>query len=1601
MSTNVISPIFPAILDQKLRQVRRRHWVYSLLRGTLSALAALIAGMMLAMLCDWWLTPESIAVRAMMTSLVLLAAVAIGTVMIVRELRAFAQLKRAARDVDAVVPQLEERWSTVASFAESQQLPADPVTQAMLHQVTHEAVAMSRLVQPRQVVRPVQLRRPLQLSGLMTCLFVAFLMMNWPQNRVLLARFWSPASLLSATRLHNVTGDLTVPRGDSVVLSASVSGLPRQRATLTLKRSDQEIEEIVLNLDPEQAASIEYSIASLEQSFAYRIQAGDGRSEWYTVTAVDRPAFSEVQLTVRAPDYVDRPEYSKDYLPDRVRAIEGSRLTIAMRANGDLTQFQMIKKHSAEESPQEVIRLEPDEDGWYRFETLLTQDVALTPYMVNEHDLKNDDQHACRIRVLEDRAPVARILSPTDDVAVDPDETIEIEFEAHDDYGVAKAELVVYEEPEEEGTEPAVLDIMEIDLGDQHLAEHVLASTSLDLSQYALEEGRQVSYSIRVTDNRMLGLHERGDTDRSENMLASRAASETERGRSTPAESGEPGVSENQSTEEAQVSNGSRNSSQATAVADSNSPAENSAESAMAENTSADSRNSPTRQSAPANDGVASLGPEDAQDTTEGAGTNQSQLQTAAVESASRVSAEDAAQSPPAQTAATTAKSTAADSSDSNSAAPTTDSDPDAKPALAQAGPTDPSAAGSQDSPSEPPTDAGNPSDADQAASDQPPISGNENSPLANAAKQPPGTSSEETPASQSETAESPMNAPSSRVAQAEIDQSHLADSRTASATSGNPANAPTSSASPNANASSRNDPSDQPMLASRDDRQETPQERNAPSQVPWDVEVFDKRAGQNSESRRRRVRIEKRLASAPEPEDAPQEEEKVELREQLVAIDHELEPAEVILQGLVDNVERVGIADPQIQDLQEVDQRLSSVDEMIATLREESKDTPYAFAGLQMVELGTAHLTPARDRVFSLIRQPDVEPDGNLAEALHRTTRARELLAELLVRFDQVTRDRELEESLQEAITMYEVYVKDLHRFLREQTRPDADPLKRKMAVIEVDQEYLDRLREVTEMRRDLMAEFGRILADDPRLRSKYLDLIKRRRNSIRETLQELHERQAVVATELTGWQVVAENQRPDIWILAAEIRLRDTAELARAASQFEEQSTAQFPLSLDQSFGLPREVLQQVQTFAIESRTVSAMSRRMLRNPLDANLKLSHELQQVQVTLRKLDALVEELAAQHDEEEVLNYVTGRQAEIRKLQDSLQAWIQVARALDAEDFPGLVQVDQDQLAFETELLRLQMADIEDQLGVQFENGIPDEITELVVQLKQVMEAITLNQAAATYDLNQKALEPSGFQQQLALSGFEKADQLFEEIRRQTVEILDAIDPDDPNIADLEDPTLDELLERLEREPDLAALLGLPRRPRNLRTISDWVTQQQANGDSSAMAALQNSVQAARQRSEENQQGRSPREPQEDTDLDESQWQKIADAMDAQERLEEKIRELKQQAGDENLDSEQREKLLETARQLEQMQRQLASRQIDKAEWEEMARSDQMRAVMKAMATGEPIPDSQWNRVLSSLDTGLWQSERRTPPEAYRAAIEQYQERLRTLINLQ
>jgi len=1429
MSVAIRSAAYPAGMDLKLRTIRRRHCMLAVVRAGLLAVFALLSAMLLAMSIDGLFAIFETGVRVALTGAALAIAVATLLLTAAGPVATSLGLRRAAKHADREVPQLEERWTTVAHFAESNHQPQTPLARAMLQQVTSEAVALGRLVEPSRVARPDGLRRATMFVAFASLLLGGFLVLDWRQNRVLLQRFWSPTSDISATRLQSATGDAVVPRGRPVDIIVNISGVPRDSATILLATDGDETDAIDLAPDPERPVRFVYHLAALKRSFRYRVQAGDGRTPWHSITAIDRPALAEVRFTITSPEYAARPKYEKPYLPDRARAIQGSRLHLELRPDAPLLRLELLIARGpeiGEEVEPEIVELTPDAGGWYRFEAVLEQDVSLCPTLINRHGLTNEEHRKCMINVIADRAPVARVISPTAEMAVSPDDVVEIKFEAHDDHGIARAELVVYDgSPTENGQPPTALSVEEIPLGEQQFSKHVMATAQLDLSRLGLREGANISYAVRVTDNYMAvqsGL--------------------------PPARKSLKG--DEQSTSATAFFNPEPTATaQLTTVADGSGLNEHRVAPLVGVNAQPEKESS-TQEAVPDQDAAVAVRGDNPPEEPSGAHADTSSTDTpgdkrqAAVETASV---------------------------DSHSA-----------PAIAQ-------------------------TDREPAQPDQ--------------QSQPQVTMSSSQPAS--------------------------------------------------------------------------------PAPDAGRVAALDDPRGQNTESNRLRLKIAKRLASAAESGE-DRRTVQVKIRERIEQLDRELKAAESVLQGVVDSLDQSRIAEAQIHELRGADERLAQVDRLIADLRNESKETPLAFAGLQMVEIGSSHVTPARDRVFALIHQPDGDADGNAAEALHRVSRARELLAELLARYDRVLREQELAQSLEEAAKIYEVYVENMHRLLRRQSRPDPNPLRRKMEIVEVDQEYLDRLRQVLEMRRDLMAEFGRMLADDPRLLGKYMDLIKRRQVSLRDDLTELHEAQAAIAGELSGWRQVSEAQREEIWALAVELRLQEAAPIARDASQLEERTVSQLPLGLDPSHGAPAAVIEQVRQLAVLARSAASKARRLMRNLFDEEADLKPDVDEMALLLGEFDAALEQLEFKHDDQETAEFVVNRLSESRRIAERVSGWAEAVDQIQRQRYHGLAKVDQLQLAERTEQLRIAMLDIDTQLETQFAEGVPQPVQAIVRDLQQVMETITFNQVAAAFALDGAQLADAETQQRLALQGFEQAEELFDQMRRVVVKELDQIDADDPNIADLEDPTLDEFLQRLEREPNLSALLGLGQRPRNLRVISEWMVWDEQGGagmDGPAEEAARKAWERAQQ--EMRVARKEPQQSDEDTDKSDEEWQKIANAAEAQQMLEEKIEELRRKAADPETGAAETEKLLQIAKQMESMRQQLGGREIKDEEWQEMVRSDQMKAMMRAMANGEPLPDSQWNRLLSSLDTGLWQVKRRTPPEEYRRAIEQYQDRIRQLMNVE
>ncbi|MEZ6145400.1 MAG: DUF4175 family protein [Planctomycetaceae bacterium] len=119
--------------------------------------------------------------------------------------------------------------------------------------------------------------------------------------------------------------------------------------------------------------------------------------------------------------------------------------------------------------------------------------------MTEPHGLENKHPPVCKISVHPDEPPAVKIISPNEEMAARPDDEIEIEFSASDDFGIAKAELVIYSSKTPGGPVEEA-QVIDIPLGEHQYDSTIAGSVPLDLEKLNLQDGQELQYAVRVYD---------------------------------------------------------------------------------------------------------------------------------------------------------------------------------------------------------------------------------------------------------------------------------------------------------------------------------------------------------------------------------------------------------------------------------------------------------------------------------------------------------------------------------------------------------------------------------------------------------------------------------------------------------------------------------------------------------------------------------------------------------------------------------------------------------------------------------------------------------------------------------------------------------------------------------------------------------------------------------------------------------------------------------------------------------------------------------------------------------------------------------------------
>ena len=177
---------------------------------------------------------------------------------------------------------------------------------------------------------------------------------------------------------------------------------------------------------------------------------------------------------------------------------------------------------------------------------------------------------------------------------------------------------------------------------------------------------------------------------------------------------------------------------------------------------------------------------------------------------------------------------------------------------------------------------------------------------------------------------------------------------------------------------------------------------------------------------------------------------------------------------------------------------------------------TPYAFIGLQVSDIAITHLDPARSDALAVLKT-DIDHRYTLVDNSRiQVQRALVRLEALTQKFEREKREQLLAEKIQEFQKVYRVYVENTMAKLRAQ-RERINRIKREGVEFDLDEEYLQRLQEVLEMRRELEAELARILAEDPRLLKRFSQSSRGQADNLRDQFSLLARRQFVL-TNLAG---------------------------------------------------------------------------------------------------------------------------------------------------------------------------------------------------------------------------------------------------------------------------------------------------------------------------------------------------------------------------------------------------------------------------------------------------------------------------------------------------
>ncbi|HEY7221901.1 MAG TPA: DUF4175 family protein [Candidatus Binatia bacterium] len=275
-------------------------------------------------------------------------------------------------------------------------------------------------------------------------------------------------------------------RGAPLTIQAATAGaLPVSLDLITWTGTNERGEPIGVEKVPMEklgAGKFSAKLAHLENTLRYRAVTGPFSSPTYTAEAVDPPEIANVQLILYPPAYsglgsVAVPEGS-------IEGLKGSTLRLDAVTTKDVVKAD-IAMDDGKKIPLKI-------DG-----RKLQANLVL--FQAQSYRILVEDAHGFRntpisyeLRVKPDGFPTVDLLRPTEDLEINGDETLSLEYSARDDFGIGEVALITKIGDREEKI------ALQKEAGKRLI---VRDQYTWDLGKLGLRDGEEAMFFLQVFDN--------------------------------------------------------------------------------------------------------------------------------------------------------------------------------------------------------------------------------------------------------------------------------------------------------------------------------------------------------------------------------------------------------------------------------------------------------------------------------------------------------------------------------------------------------------------------------------------------------------------------------------------------------------------------------------------------------------------------------------------------------------------------------------------------------------------------------------------------------------------------------------------------------------------------------------------------------------------------------------------------------------------------------------------------------------------------------------------------------------------------------------------